>query len=74
MSRLIKNEHSLEWVQVRQYCEEQLDELREDNDADLGEVETAHLRGMIAVIKDILMLDQDEVELPEAPPDLIYVE
>jgi len=60
MSRLIKNEHALEWVLVRQFCEDRLVELREENDLQLSEYETAAVRGKIELIKELITLDQDE--------------
>ena len=75
MSRLIQDPNSLEWVQVRQFIEARLAECRTDNDEDLNEVDTAHLRGVIAFAKEILELDQDDPATPEGDiPDLHYVE
>jgi hypothetical protein len=72
MSRLIKNEHALEWVLIKQYCEERLEDLRLENDTPLSEVETATVRGKIEIIKDIIILDQDEEALSE-PRNLEYI-
>ena len=65
MSRLIKNEHALEWVLIKQYCEDRLTELREENEMDHPEVATARLRGMIEFAKEIRDLDVAEPELRE---------
>ena len=77
MSALIKNEHAMEWVLVRQHCEQRLAELREENDEDQEGSYTAILRGKIAFCKEVLSLDKDDdLAADSAQPwqDLTYVE
>lgn len=42
------------WLKLRAYLEDRRDDHRMRNDAALGEVETAKIRGRIAEIKEIL--------------------
>jgi len=74
MSRLIANDHAMEWVLVRQYCEGRLAELREDNDENQEDRDTAILRGKIDFCKEILSLDKDDEIRGESMPNLTYVE
>jgi hypothetical protein len=53
--------HSETWIKLRKHLEVRLDELRRSNDSrNLGEIETAHLRGRIAEVAYILSLDEPD--------------
>ena len=56
----IKDKASIEWVAVKEYCENKLKELRTENDNDADAMETAKIRGMIAFAKEILELEKNE--------------
>jgi hypothetical protein len=57
----IEDKASLEWIRIKGYCEQRVAELHEENEADLDEVETANIRGKIAMAKAIMALDQTEI-------------
>jgi hypothetical protein len=57
---LIKDRASIEWIRIKEHSQKRLAELRADNDGDLDEVETARIRGMILMCKEIIALDQDK--------------
>ncbi len=47
------------WLRFRAYLEERLADARQRNDATQSELATATLRGEIAVIKQLIALDED---------------
>lgn len=53
------------WRKLVKHMNEQIDQLRQQNDADRGEIETARLRGRIAAYK--AMLDLNKEPDPNAP-------
>jgi hypothetical protein len=55
------------WVKLREHLERQLQDSRSRNDGDLNEIDTARLRGRIAVIKQILAFGEPTPE--QAEPD-----
>ena len=53
------------WKKLRAYFEEKLQRHRELNDnSTLNDLETARLRGRIAEIKDVLVLDRPAAQTP----------
>lgn len=60
MTALIKNKTSLEWIQVKDHCTMRLAELREENEGDLDTTETARVRGMIEMAKEVIDLGVDK--------------
>ena len=50
----------MEWITIKEYCQNRLNELRIENDNDKSDTETAKLRGMIETIKEILSLEESE--------------
>ena len=63
---IIQDKASLEWLRIKEYCENRLAEMRADNDGDLADIETAQLRGQIKFCKEILELESDSepVQVP----------
>ena len=55
---MIKDKHSAAWQTVKQFTEEKLAEMREENDRDLDPVETSKLRGRIEFAKEVLALEK----------------
>ena len=56
----LNDRQSPTWRKLRDHFEQRLQELREKNDNDLGELATAKLRGQLAEIRYLLALgDQD---------------
>lgn len=47
------------WRKLVKHMEAKLDELRQSNDGDYGEVTTAKLRGRIAMLKELIALDNE---------------
>jgi hypothetical protein len=47
------------WAKLMEQWESQLDAMRQQNDSDLTELQTAHLRGRIAAIKTCIALNKD---------------
>lgn len=47
------------WQKISRYAKGRIDTLRKRNDGDLGELETAKLRGKIAAFKEMLDLADD---------------
>lgn len=45
------------WAKLKEHCEDELAKLRERNDGNLGDLDTARLRGRIAQIKEFLLLE-----------------
>jgi len=68
----IKDKASIEWVAVKEYCENRLKEMRSENDNDANKTETARLRGMIAFAKEILDLEKNEQNIEIS--DTRYIE
>ena len=62
VNKVIRDRNNLEWVRLKKYCEDRLAELREENDGDRNEVETSKIRGMIEFAKEILDLDDADIE------------
>ena len=60
MAKLIMDKDSIEWIRIKQYCENRLVELRLENDDDLDEIETSRLRGQISMCLEIKNLDEDD--------------
>ena len=46
------------WSEIEAWAKERLASARDRNDGDLGEIETAHLRGRIATLKELLALPE----------------
>lgn len=72
MSTVIKDKSSIEWLSIKGFYLTRLNELRVENDADLNPVETARLRGMIELAKEILSLDETEEKI--VVPEQTYIE
>lgn len=51
------------WTRLRAYLEERLQTLRETNDNDLDQVQTARLRGEIRTIKQLLDVGQPPAKI-----------
>lgn len=47
------------WRKLVAHMEAKLAELRESNDGDYGQVDTAKLRGRIAMLRELLQLDKE---------------
>ena len=47
---------SATWLAVHEWATERLEQLRKRNDGPLDDVATAHLRGQVATLKQILAL------------------
>ena len=71
MTALIKNKSSLEWIQVKEHCTERLAELHEENEGDLDLTETARIRGMIEMAKEVIALGEDELTIQIAKTNYI---
>lgn len=71
MTALIKNKTSLEWIQVKDHCTKRLAELREENEGDLDTTETARVRGMIEMAKEVIALGVDEATIQIVQTDYI---
>ena len=71
MTALIKNKTSLEWNQVKDYCTKRLEELYVENEGDLDPIETAKIRGMIKMAREIIALGVDEETIQIARTDYI---
>jgi hypothetical protein len=54
-----EDRHSPLWRKLVVHMSEQVDQLRQQNDADRGEIETARLRGRIAAYKALLDLNKE---------------
>lgn len=52
------------WIHLRTHLAEKLQELRAKNDLDADSVKTAHVRGQIHQIKQILELDSPQKPIP----------
>lgn len=57
--------HSAVWMKLKAHYEKRLALLREQNDADLNDEQTAKKRGRIAEVKDFLALDKDPIQVPD---------
>lgn len=57
---------SATWLAIHEWASERLEQLRQRNDGPLESVATAHLRGQIATLKQLLALPQ---AAPTAPGD-----
>lgn len=56
------------WLKLKEHIESRLSQLRMQNDGDLSDIETARLRGRVAMCKELLALEpseQAEVEQDE---------
>lgn len=47
------------WLRLRDYLDERIDALRNQNEGNLGEIDTAHLRGRIAQLKALRALGDE---------------
>lgn len=56
-----QDQDSATWAKMKVYLELRLDILRKKNDGSLSDVETARVRGQIAMIKELLGLDTPTV-------------
>jgi len=68
---VIKNKTSLEWTQVNDHCTRRLAELHAENEGDLGRDDTARIRGMIAMAKEVMDLGVDEPTIQIVQNDYI---
>ena len=57
------NANSQEWLDIKEWAEGRLQELREQNDGDADERETALIRGKIEFAKEILVLDESNPQI-----------
>jgi len=58
---VIEDKTSIEWLRLKEYCNDRLNEMREENDSTSLDIdETNKLRGMIEFAKEILELDEVE--------------
>lgn len=69
---VIKDKSSLEWRQVKEFCETKLAELHIANEGPLSKVDTAGVRGQIELIREILDLENDTLK-PDVP-DTGYID
>jgi hypothetical protein len=69
---LIEDKHSIEWIRIKEYVQKRLENLRTENDGDLDEVETARIRGMILMTKEIIGLDQAVPVIPKVKGTSYY--
>ena len=72
MKPVITDKNSPEWVAVRDFCLKRQSELRVENDGELNMGETARLRGMIELTKEILLLDEKKQSIKV--DDKTYIE
>lgn len=59
------------WLKLKEHIEDCLSQLRQQNDGDLSDIDTARLRGRVAMCKELLALEyseQAEVELDDSSP------
>lgn len=67
----IGNTASLEWIIVRDYCEERIAELHEENEIPLDPVDTSLIRGKIEAFRDLLSLQYDDEGIEAHDPSYI---
>jgi hypothetical protein len=60
---------SLAWRKLKAHLEQRLQALRVKNDNDLDPISTAHTRGLIKGVKDMLALGESPAPAPEADAD-----
>lgn len=60
---MIVNTNSQEWLDIKEWAEGRLQELREQNDSDATERETSILRGKIEFAKEILTLGESNPQI-----------
>ena len=60
-----EDRYSSLWKRLLEYLDQQINQLRTQNDGDKDEIATANLRGRIAALKAIQSLNK---ELPIIPP------
>lgn len=53
------------WAKLKEHFEHELSVLRERNDGNLSEIDTAKLRGKIAAAKEFLLLERPEDTEPD---------
>lgn len=58
----IEEKRSAFWRKLEDYCEDRLEVLRKENDADRSEIETARLRGRIAELKSLISLGKETAQ------------
>ena len=46
----------IHWEETETWCTQKLDHARKQNDGELSEVATAHLRGRISILKELIAL------------------
>lgn len=51
--------NTLVWIRIKGHLKDMLQRKREDNDTSMDELQTAKIRGEIALLKEILDLDED---------------
>ena len=68
---IIKDKSSIEWVVIKDYCQNRLNELRIENDNDKSDTETAKVRGMIEAMKELLELDKEDKPIDVADTNYI---
>jgi hypothetical protein len=72
MTATIKDKTSIEWIAIKEHCENRLAEMRAENDNDADITETAKLRGRIEFCKEILDLEKNEQKVNVS--DTTYIE
>jgi hypothetical protein len=50
----------MQWHEVEKWASQKIESCRNQNDGDLSDIETAKLRGRIAVLKELLALPDKE--------------
>ena len=53
------------WIKLSSHFRERLDQLRGQNDGDLGEVDTARLRGRILMLRELLEIGNLAIEVSD---------
>lgn len=68
------NRFSDDWRAIQKWTERRIAELRQDNDADLSDIETANIRGAIAFAKELLELGKEKKEPAEIVQQIKYTD
>jgi hypothetical protein len=57
--------HNPLWVKLAEHLQSEIERLRVKNDKDMDAVLTANVRGRIAILKELLALAEDRVEVTD---------
>ena len=67
------DKNSSEWRQIKEWAEKRLEDMREQNDGDIGKTKTSKLRGKIEFAQELLSLG-DEVKSIHVASEPGYVD